>query len=427
MHQKILPVNKISGCIKLPGDKSISHRALMIASIAEGTSEIENLSDGADVQSTANCLKQLGVKIKRKKNITTVSGRGLNGFKPPAMNLDVGNSGTTIRLLSGLLAGQQFTSTITGDDSIQRRPMSRIVKPLTEMGTEIHAVNDEYAPLRINGGNLSPIVYRLPMASAQVKSSILFAGLYANGINEIIEPYQTRDHTERMLQNFGAAIEKEGLKVSVSGPAKLKAQNVFVPGDLSSAAFFIAAAILVKDSDLKIENVGINPTRKAFLSILSEMQANIDIINLANFNNELMADIFVRHSTLKSVKIERSMIPQIIDEIPILAVLATQAEGTTEIRGAGELRYKESDRLQAVTTNLIKMGANVEQTGDDLIINGPVELKHFECDSFNDHRIAMSFTIAALIAKKTSLIKNALCANVSFPGFYEKLKEVIVN
>ncbi|MFQ5771302.1 MAG: 3-phosphoshikimate 1-carboxyvinyltransferase, partial [bacterium] len=388
MNQIISPVKKVAGCLKMPGDKSISHRALMIAGVAEGVTTIENLAEGADVKSTMTCLTNLGVKIKKNKNQPLVYGKGLRGFLKPRKILNVGNSGTTIRLLTGLLAGQPFTSQITGDDSIRRRPMSRIVVPLKKMGADIQANMNEYAPLTIKGGALKAIHYKLPVASAQVKSCLLLAGLFANGTTVIYEPFPTRDHTERMLQNFGAEIDKESLKVSVLGPARLKAQKVFVPGDLSSAAFFIAAALLIKGSELKIENVGMNPTRKAFLSILSEMGAKMDILNFTNFNNEFMADIYVQYSKLKGFKIKSNIIPQIIDEIPIFALLATQARGTTVIKGATELRYKESDRLKAISSNLNKMGAQVQETEDGLLIQGPVKLQHAELDSFGDHRMA---------------------------------------
>jgi 3-phosphoshikimate 1-carboxyvinyltransferase len=426
MNYIIRPAQKISGSIEIPGDKSISHRALMIGAISEGETEIENLSNGADVLSTEACLKSLGVRIKKSKPRTVVFGQGLHGLHEPKGILNAGNSGTTIRLLAGILAGQQFPTTITGDESLRRRPMSRIIEPLRKMGAHIEAVDDEFAPLRIKGGNLAPVTYHLPVASAQVKSCLLLAGLYAEGTTEILEPAPTRDHTERMLQNFGASLEKDGLKIRVSGPARLQAQTLLVPGDLSSAAFFIAAAILVRDSELKIEKVGINPTRTAFFSLLNDMGANIDIVNFTPIKNEFMADLFIRPSKLKGIKVAGEIIPQIIDEIPILAVLATQAEGTTEIRDAQELRKKESDRLHAIAFNLKKMGARFEEKEDGIIIRGPVKLKGAAVESFGDHRIAMAFAIAGLIADKETEIKNAECVDVSFPGFFERLTEVSI-
>lgn len=408
----------------MTGDKSISHRALMIAALAEGVSEIENLSSAADVQSTRACLQKLGVKIESKKSVTRVFGNGLAGITQPTGNLDVGNSGTTMRLLSGLLAAQPFETTLTGDDSIRRRPMSRIVKPLRQMGANIQAENDEYAPLTIRGGKLKAISYNLPVASAQVKSCVLLAGLFANGVTKVTEPHPTRDHTERMLQTFGAQIEKDGMSVSVAGPAKLTAQHVYVPGDLSSAAFLIAAAVLADGSEFTVGNVGVNPTRRAFLSVLIDMGAEIDITNFANLNNEFFGDVVARSSKLKGLKIGGEIVPQIIDEIPILAVMATQAEGVTEISGAGELRVKESDRLRALSSNLQKMGADAIEKEDGLIITGPTVLRGAEIDSFHDHRIAMAFAVAGLIAKGETLIRNAECVEISFPGFFEILQEV---
>jgi 3-phosphoshikimate 1-carboxyvinyltransferase len=425
MEQIISPAKNISGSIILPGDKSISHRALMIGAISEGTTEIENLSDGADVLSTANCLKNLGVKIENKDKRTLVHGKGLFGLQEHNELLDSGNSGTTIRLLSGILAGQQFSSTITGDESLRSRPMSRIIQPLRQMGAEIEAVDENFAPLLIKGRKLVPISYQLPVASAQVKSCLLFAGLFAEGTTEIYESCPTRNHTELMLQIFGAKIDKNELKVSILGPANLHAETVFIPGDLSLAAFFIAAAIMIRESELIIEKVGVNPSRIAFLSLLSEMGAKIDILNITSINNELVADIFVRNSKLKGVKVGGAIIPNVIDEIPILAVLATQAEGTTEIRDAAELRTKESDRLRAVSSNLKKMGAKIEERQDGLIIHGPVKLNGAELESFRDHRIAMSFAVAGLIAEQPSAIKQADYVAVSFPKFFEQLNEVV--
>ncbi|MFQ6113947.1 MAG: 3-phosphoshikimate 1-carboxyvinyltransferase [bacterium] len=426
MDQFIAPAKRISGRIQLAGDKSISHRALMIGAVSEGTTEIENLSDGADVLSTAACLKSLGIQIEKKKNRTYVHGKGLFGLREYSGILNAENSGTTIRLLSGILAGQKFSSTITGDEPLRKRPMSRIIKPLRQMGAKIDAVNGNFAPLSITGQRLIPITYKLPVASAQVKSCLLFAGLYAEGTTEICEPCPTRDHTERMLQTFGAKIEQDELKVSIAGQANLQAQTIFVPGDLSLAAFFIAAAILIKDSELKIEQVGINPSRTAFLSILSDMGAEIDIVNTASINQELVADIFVRSSTLKGVKVRGAVIPQIIDEIPILAVLATQAQGTTEIQDARELRIKESDRLSTVTYNLKKMGAEVKELKDGLMIQGPVKLRGAELNSFKDHRIAMSFAIAGLVAGQGSIMKGAEFVNISFPQFFKQLDKVTI-
>jgi 3-phosphoshikimate 1-carboxyvinyltransferase len=432
MNKLISPKKKLNGALRLAGDKSISHRALMIAAMAEGVSEIENLSPAADVNSTISCLQKLGTKFKFKNGVTRVFGNGLLSFSPAREILDVGNSGTTIRLLSGLLAGQPFETTVTGDDSVRRRPMARIVQPLRQMGARIDAKSDtdplrgkdEFAPLTIRGGKLSPISYSLPVASAQVKSCLLLAGLFAEGETRVIESSPTRDHTERLLQNFGATIGKDGGAISVAGPAQLTAQHVYVPGDLSSAAFLIAAAILTGGSRITIENVGVNPTRRAFLALLMEMGAEIDLINFANINNEFFADVSAKSSALRAIKIGGELVPQIIDEIPILAVLATQAEGVTEISGADELRVKESDRLTALHSNLQKMGAAVWEKEDGLIIHGPSRLRGAAIDSFHDHRIAMAFAVAALIAEGETVIQNAQCVDSSFPNFFETLEEL---
>ncbi len=421
MRQHIYPARRLSGKIRLQGDKSISHRALMIGAIAEGTTEIANLNSGEDVQSTISCLLKLGVKIESENGRTLVHGRGLSGLAKPNGTLDVGNSGTTIRLLAGILAGQEFSTHITGDDSIQKRPMARIAQPLRKMGAQIDVLADDFALLSIKGGKLTPIDYTLPVASAQVKSCLLLAGLYSEGVTKILEPAESRDHTQRMLSFFEGRVEKNGSGISVKGPARLKGQNISVPGDLSSAAFFIAAAVLVKNSEIVLESVGINPTRIAFLDLLINMGANIEMSSSKEVNNEPVADIHVKSSTLKGVTISGETIPGLIDEIPILAILATQADGITKILDAQELRYKESDRLQAVASNLKKMGAHVEENIDGLTIKGPVQLKASELDSFHDHRIAMSFAVAGLIAPPKSVINNAECVDVSCPGFYQEL------
>ena len=393
----------------------------MIGAIAEGTTEITNLNSGRDVQSTILCLRRLGVKIENENGRTIVHGRGLRGLVRPTGALNVGNSGTTIRLLSGILAGQEFSSNITGDDSIQKRPMARIAQPLRQMGAQIDGVANDLAPLSIKGGRLTPINYELPVASAQVKSCLLLAGLYPEGVTKVLEPAESRDHTERMLSVFGATIKRKSSGVSVKRPAELKGQKISIPGDLSSAAFFIAAAVLVKGSELIIENVGVNPTRTAFLDLLCDMGANLQMRNFKEVNNEPVADIHVTSSTLKSVKLSSDIVPGLIDEIPILAILGTQADGVTTILGAQELRNKESDRLRAVTLNLRKMCAQIEEIGDGLTIKGPLQLKASELDSFCDHRIAMSFAIAGLIADKETVINNAECVDVSCPGFYQEL------
>ena len=423
MDQIIQPAKKLSGIVRLPGDKSISHRALLLSGIAEGTSILENLNNGADVASTMNCMKKLGVRFSEDKGILRVAGKG-PALAAPSETLDVGNSGTTIRILSGILAGQNFTTTISGDDSIRRRPMGRIIEPLTKMGVNIEAVENEFAPLTIHGGHVQSIHYALPVASAQVKSCILMAALFASGTTEIREPGLTRDHTEIMLKRFGAQIEKERLTVSLTGPARLEAQNVIVPGDLSAAAFFLAAGCLVNGAEILIPNVGVNPTRKAFISLLCDMGAEIDMLNIVTSGNEIKADFVVRQSKLKGITISGAVIPQIIDELPILAIMATQAEGVTEVSNARELRVKESDRIKSIVSNLTKMGASVEEREDGFIIEGPVKLKAAALDSFHDHRIAMAFAVAALVADSESTIQHAECVDISFPAFYDELENI---
>jgi len=425
MDRTIQPARRLSGEVRLPGDKSISHRALLLAGIAEGTSVLENLNKGFDVASTKDCLQQMGVGFTSEDEILFVTGRGRAGLQQPSAALDVGNSGTTIRILSGILAGHDFTATITGDDSIRRRPMGRIIEPLTRMGAKISAAEEEFAPLTITGGNLQAIHYAMPIASAQVKSCVLMAALYADGITEIRERGVTRDHTEIMLKRFGAAIEKDHLKISLAGPATLEAQNVIVPADLSSAAYFMAAASLLEGSEIVIPNVGINPTRKHFISLLCDMGAEIDMMNIATLGNEMKADFVVRHSKLRGLNISGPVIPQIIDELPILAIMATQAEGVTEVRNAGELRVKESDRIKSIATNLRRMGANIEELEDGFIIEGPVTLHAAEIDGFHDHRVAMAFTVAALLAEAESTISDAESVNVSFPDFFEQMDRVV--
>ncbi len=425
MHKLIEPGSRVRGSIKLPGDKSISHRALMFSAIASGTGRIENLSNGMDVHSTMACLEQLGVKFEKDETQVVVHGVGLRGLQKPSQKLDVGNSGTTIRLLAGILAGQSFQSVITGDESIRTRPMRRIIAPLSAMGAQVVASQDEYAPLQIQGNQLQGIHYRLPVVSAQVKSCILLAGLYADRQTTVEEIAPTRDHTELMLSKFGASVHKEALKITVQPAETLTAQDIFVPGDLSSAAFFIAAATLLQNSDLVIRNVGINPTRKAFLSLLCDFGADLEIINVRTVDNELMADLHVCSAPLQAMSIGADIVSQVIDEIPILAVMATQATGRTEISGAGELRLKESDRLRSIAFNLQRMGAEIEEKKDGLVIQGPVRLKAAELEPFGDHRIGLSFSIAALIAEGVSKIKNSQSIDISYPDFFDTMDEIV--
>ncbi len=415
-------MKRIFGEIKVASDKSISHRALMISAIAEGTSRIKNFLKADDCISTMNCLKKLGAGIAEKDGEIIVKGHGLK-LKKPSNVLDAGNSGTTVRLLSGILAGQNFTTKITGDESLSKRPMKRIIEPLEKMGAKIKS-NNGYLPIEIECGNLKPINYDSKISSAQVKSCVLFAGLYADGITSFTEPEKSRDHTERMLKSFGAKIEVNTNTVSIKGIAKLHSSDVFVPGDISSAAFFMVAATIVKNSELKIKNVGVNPTRTGIIDVLKRMCAKIEIENKREIAGEVIADIVVKSSELKSTEIERSEIPLLIDEIPIIAVAATQAKGMTKITGAKELRVKETDRLKAMSSELRKMGADITELEDGLIIKGPTKLKGAKVNSYKDHRIAMSLAIASLVAEGNTEIKDKDCVNISFPEFWNLFSEI---
>jgi len=419
---------KIKAEIKIPGDKSISHRAIMISSLASGRSKIFNFLPSADCLATVDCFKKMGVEINISGNEVEVFGKGLHGLKPPSVMLDVGNSGTTIRLLSGILSGQRFETTISGDESIKRRPMGRIVKPLSLMGASIKGrriENEIFAPLKISGGGLRAIAYELPIASAQVKSAILLAGLYAQGTTKVMEKNPSRDHTERMLSHFGADIKVSGFESQVTGLKEFVGTEVDVPGDLSSAAFFMIATALTPDSEVKILNVGVNPTRTGVIDVLHRMGAAIEVQNERIISEEPRADLLIRSSKLKAVKIGGEIVPRIIDEIPILAVAATQAEGLTEIRGAKELRVKESDRIKTMVSELKKMGADIQELEDGMFIVGPTKLKGTTVKSYGDHRVAMALTIAGLLAEGKTTVEDTDCIQTSFPGFEEILKNII--
>jgi 3-phosphoshikimate 1-carboxyvinyltransferase len=427
-------------------DKSISHRAVIFSSLSKGKSIIRNLLMAEDIISTINAFRALGMDISEvspaphpspsfptPNSELIINGKGLYGFKEPLDVIDCGNSGTTMRLLSGVLSGNPFFSVLTGDESLRKRPMGRVITPLRQMGAEIIARGeDKYPPIAIKGKRLRPIKYTLPVASAQVKSAILLAGLYADGETEIIEPVKSRDHTERMLPAFGAEIKVDGLRVGIKGGIELKGTEVHVPGDFSSAAFFIIGALLIKDSDITIEGVGINPTRTGLLNVLKEMGANIELINIRDvsvnsslFVGEPVADIHCKGGVkLKAINVTKEQIPMLIDEFPILCVAATQATGTTTIRGAEELRVKESDRIKSMATELRKMGAEIEEFNDGLSITGKGRLKGTVVESYRDHRIAMAMSIAALIGDGTTTINGISFVNISFPGFFEILKRL---
>lgn len=424
MDWEIQPITKWYGTYTVPGDKSISHRALMLGALAEGVTRITHLSSGKDVQSTLSCLVQLGVKIEQKEKETLVYGQGSKGLIPPTTILDAGNSGTTIRLLSGILAGHPFTSTITGDDSLRKRPMKRIIEPLEKMGAKIESSPGFFAPLTIHGTSLQPIEYALPIPSAQVKSCILLAGLLAEGKTSVTEPAQSRDHTERMLPCFGVEVIKNGLKVEIKGKSVLKATTIDVPGDISSAAFLMVAAALLPDAKLTLLNIGMNPTRTGIIEVLRAMGCSIQEKNVQSLHHEPRADLVIQSSPLSGIEIAGDLIPKVIDEIPILAIAATQAKGKTVVRDAKELRVKETDRITAVAKNLNAMGVKIEVFEDGFAIKGPQKLKAAVIESFHDHRIAMAFAIAGLVAKGKTRIRNAECAEISYPGFYEIIKGI---
>ncbi len=424
MQQRISPATTLEGSICLPGDKSISHRYAMIASLAEGVTQIRNYATGADCRSTLGALRALGVPIEQHGSEVTVHGRGLDGLRAPEAELDAGNSGSTIRMLSGILAAQPFFTRIGGDESLSRRPMARIIRPLTEMGASISAREGSFPPLEIKGSALRPIDYTLPVPSAQVKTCVLFAGLFANGRTIVREPVRSRDHTEIALREFGAQITIDGRKIEIEGRPKLLARDVAVPSDLSSAAFFLVAALLVPGSSLTIRGVGLNPTRSALLDFLAQMGANLRIVNVESSNGELMGDVVIRHGTVRGGVIEGSMTAALIDEIPVLAVLGAASENGLIVRDASELRIKETDRIATVAENFRRMGVRVEEQPDGMIVPGRQSFRAAHLDSFGDHRIAMAFAVAALRAEGESWIENAEAASVSFPEFFQILRGI---
>lgn len=416
------------GHIKVPGDKSISHRGIMLSALATGTSYVKDFLQAEDCLSTMSCFKQMGVPIDNQGNHVRIIGQGLRGLKEPKHELDTGNSGTTFRLLSGILSGQSFDVTLTGDESLQKRPMKRIIAPLTQMGAQIRgAINADstYPPLKIMGSPLQGITYTSPVASAQVKSSILLAGLLAQGDTNVIEPHKSRDHTERMLTHMGHPLTIEGNTVMTAPAESLNPIELTVPGDISSAAFFLVAGSILPRADIVIENVGINPTRTGILDVLKEMGAHITIENERSSAGEPVADLVVRPTTLKAVTIEGEIIPRLIDELPILAVAACYAEGKTVIKDAAELKVKESNRIEAMVTELTKMGANVWETEDGMIIEGTGYLKGAQVDTYHDHRIAMSLAIAGLAAEGDTLINNSEIVKISYPSFEDNIKRLL--
>jgi 3-phosphoshikimate 1-carboxyvinyltransferase len=422
--KKLRAAKKLEGAVQFPGDKSISHRYAILAAIAEGPSEIHFFSSSADCRSTLDCLNSLGVKIERQGNVVKIAGTGLDGLRAPSGPLDAGNSGSTMRMLAGVLAGQPFRSVLVGDASLSRRPMRRVADPLTMMGAQIRTSEGGCPPLDITGGKLTPIRYEMPVASAQVKSAILLAGLFTEGETQVVDKLPTRDHTEIALEQMGADIGRHQRTVAVRGRARLEGKKLHVPGDISSAAFFIAAGLIVPHSNLVLHNVGLNPTRTALLDALVPMGGRVKVVNLEMLNGELLGDLHVESSQLAGGEIPERLVPGLIDELPVLSVLGTQTEQGLSFRGAAELRIKESDRLAAVAENLRRMGAEVEEFPDGLRVAGRQKLRGAEIDPHADHRIAMAFAIAALVAEGTTVVKDSSCVDVSFPDFFQTLERV---
>lgn len=427
----------LRGEITVPGDKSISHRSIMLGSIALGTTEVTNFLNGADCLTTINCFREMGVEIEQKKDIVLVHGKGMRGLSAPENTLNVGNSGTTTRLMSGILAGQQFTSVMSGDTSLNSRPMGRIIAPLQEMGADIKSINgNNRAPLQIGPGILHGISYRSPVASAQVKSAVLLAGLYAGGDTSFREPSLSRNHTELMLLSFGAPVttvfHTDGSATAEVSPCEeLYGRQICVPGDISSAAYFIAAGALIPNSELLIKNVGTNMTRAGFLKVCKEMGADIALLNQSAAGGEPRADILIRTSRLKGTTVAGDLIPTLIDEIPVIAVMAACAEGRTVIKDAAELKVKETNRIDTVTAGLRAMGADITPTDDGMIIEGKgapdnsnFPLAGADVRSFSDHRIAMSFAIAGLAAGGETRIQDSQCVDISYPDFFDTLNQI---
>lgn len=423
----IKPTRSLKGTIALPGDKSISHRAVMMGSIASGPTLVKNFLASEDVLRTIEAFRAMGIKIKEKGDgALSVDGKGPRGLLQPKSAICLGNSGTSMRLILGILAGQSFRCELTGDESLSRRPMKRVTQPLRVMGAKVSGRDDaNFAPLLIEGGGLSPIDYKSPVASAQVKSAILLAGLYASGETRVTEPAKSRDHTERMLKFFGADLSAKDLTVSIKGPCKLSGRVVEVPGDISSASFFLVACALVKGSKVTLRSVGLNPTRTGILDILTQMGAKLEVIKEDAKAFEPKGDLVVEGRTLKGVRIGPEMIPRVIDELPIIMVAASLAQGRTVIEGARELRVKEADRISSMAYNLRELGVEVKETEDGILIHGQKSLKGGRLKSFGDHRTAMSMVVAGLLAKSKTTVEDTDCIAISFPGFMETLKELM--
>ena len=428
--KKITRITGLKGTLTVPGDKSISHRAIMFGSLAEGTTTIHGFLKGADCLSTIDCFRKMGISIEEKEDTIYVHGKGLHGLHKPEETLDVGNSGTTTRLISGILAGQNFDTVLSGDASLNSRPMGRIMKPLSMMGADITSIHDTgCAPLSIKGRSLNAIHYDSPVASAQVKSCVLLAGLYANGKTSVTEPALSRDHTERMLRSFGANIVSDKNTCTITPPETLHGQHIEVPGDISSAAFFIVAALITPNSEITINNVGINDTRAGILKVCQDMGADITLLNAREEGGEPVADLLVKTSSLRGTIVEGDIIPALIDELPVIALMACFAKGQTIIKDAHELRVKESDRIAIMTENLGAMGADIIDTDDGFIINSRSDntiptLHGASINCSMDHRIAMTFAVAGLNADGETIITDSDCVDVSYPGFFAQLKQL---
>ncbi|MFK9093453.1 3-phosphoshikimate 1-carboxyvinyltransferase [Bacillus salipaludis] len=414
------------GEVTIPGDKSISHRSVMFGSIAQGETTVTNFLPGDDCLSTISCFRKLGVTIEESGGQLHIFGNGFEGLTEPDELLDVGNSGTTIRLLMGILAGRPFFSTLVGDESIGKRPMTRVTGPLTEMGAKLDGrKNGAYTPISIRGGQLNPIHYELPVASAQVKSALILAGLQADGVSTIIEPAETRDHTERMIRHFGGEINKDNHAITVKGGQKLTASTVHIPGDISSAAFFLVAGAIIPESEIVLKNVGLNPTRTGIIEVMKKMGAELEIVQQNDNSFEPVGDLIIKTSNLKGTVVEGKLIPKLIDEIPIIALMATQAEGKTVIKDAEELKVKETNRIDTVVQELKKLGASIEATDDGMIIYGKTKLSGGIVSSHGDHRIGMMLSIAALLCENNVELEQSEAISVSYPNFFSHLNSLI--
>ena len=422
--REVLPAKSFRGEVRLPGDKSISHRVALIGAISEGATEAENFPPSADCHSTLACLRALGVDLSLEDHRLRVEGRGLGGLQAPRQALDAGNSGTTARLLSGILAGQPFPSTLSGDPSLCRRPMKRVIDPLRRFGAHIEAAEGERLPLRIQGGSLQAIDFTLSVASAQVKSAILLAGLYASGVTSVREKFATRDHTEIALGQCGANMSSDDSRIDLEGGGKLKARSIRIPGDISSAAFLVAAALALPDSKLRLKEVGVNPTRSGYLSLVERVGGIVSFGLLRSESGEPVADVTVRSSTMGRIDVHPVAVPSLIDELPVLAVLGSRCRGGVRVRGAAELRVKESDRIAAIVGNLESVGVSVEEFPDGLSVDGPQAIEGGTVSSHGDHRIAMAFAVAGLLSRSGVRIQDPDCVEVSFPGFFDMLEEL---